>query len=158
VKPAVVAAIQMEKGAQAAKNAALRVLDKMKHGGDLGATVAGLGTKLPPVQSSMGREQLRAQQGQLPPAMGLFFSMAKGSTKLLPLPGGRGWLVVQLKDITTTPVDAKDPLVADAKRELASLQGREYGDALRHAMRADVGATRNDAAIGAVAKQLAGGN
>jgi peptidyl-prolyl cis-trans isomerase D len=159
VKPAVVAAIQMEKGAQAAKNAALRVLDKMKHGGELGATVAGLGVKLPPVQSlSLGREQLRAQQGQLPPAMGLFFSMAKGSTKLLPLPGGRGWLVVQLKDITTTPVDAKDPLVADAKRELASLQGREYGDALRRAMRADVGATRNDAAIGAVAKQLAGGN
>jgi peptidyl-prolyl cis-trans isomerase D len=84
--------------------------------------------------------------------MGLFFSMAKGSTKLLPLPGG--WLVV-LKDITTTPVDAKDPLVADAKRELASLLGREYTDALRRALRADVGATRNDAAIGAVAKQLA---
>lgn len=157
VKPAVVAAIQMEKGSQAAKNAALRVLDKMKHGGELGATVAGLGVKLPPVQSlSLGREQLRAQQGQLPPAMGLFFSMAKGSTKLLPLPGGRGWLVVQLKDITTAPVDGKDPLVADAKRELASLQGREYADALRRAMRADVGATRNDAAIGAVAKQLAG--
>jgi peptidyl-prolyl cis-trans isomerase D len=124
-----------------------------------GCHCGGLGVKLPPVQSlSLGREQLRAQQGQLPPAMGLFFSMAKGSTKLLPLPGGRGWLVVQLKDITTTPVDAKDPLVADAKRELASLQGREYGDALRRAMRADVGATRNDAAIGAVAKQLAGGN
>jgi peptidyl-prolyl cis-trans isomerase D len=51
VKPAVVAAIQMEKGAQAAKAAALRVLDKMKHGGELGATVAGLGVKLPPVQS-----------------------------------------------------------------------------------------------------------
>ncbi len=157
VKPAVIAAIQMEKGAQAAKNAALRVLDKVKHGGELGATVAGLGVKLPPVQAlSLGREQLQAQQGQLPPAMGLFFSMAKGSTKLLPLPGGRGWLVVQLKDITTTPVKADDPLAVDAKRELASLLGREYGDALRRAIRADVGATRNEAAINGVAKQLAG--
>ncbi|WP_206241019.1 peptidylprolyl isomerase [Novosphingobium terrae] len=157
VKPAVVAAIQMEKGAQAAKNAALRVLDKVKHGGELGATVAGLGVKLPPVQAlSLGREQLQAQQGQLPPAMGLFFSMAKGSTKLLPLPGGRGWLVVQLKDITTTPVKPDDQLVSDAKRELASLLGREYGDSLRRAIRADVGATRNEAAINGVAKQLAG--
>jgi peptidyl-prolyl cis-trans isomerase D len=64
--------------------------------------------------------------------------------------------VVQLKDIQTTPVDAKDPLVADAKRELAGLLGREYTDALRHALRADVGVTRNDAGIAAVAKQLAG--
>jgi peptidyl-prolyl cis-trans isomerase D len=46
--------------------------------------------------------------------------------------------------------------VADAKRELAGLLGREYTDALRHALRADVGATRNDAGIAAVAKQLAG--
>jgi peptidyl-prolyl cis-trans isomerase D len=103
-------AIQMEKGAVAAKAAALKVLDKMKHGGDLAGVVAGLGTKLPPIQQvSMSRDQLQAQGGQIPPAMGLFFSMAKGTTKLLPLPGGRGWLVVQLKDIQTTPVDAKDP-------------------------------------------------
>lgn len=157
IKPAVIQAIQMEKGAVAAKAAALKILDKMKHGGDLAGVVAGLGTRLPPIQQvSMSRDQLQAQGGQIPPAMGLFFSMAKGTTKLLPLPGGRGWLVIQLKDIQTTPVDAKDPLVADAKRELAGLLGREYTDALRHALRADVGATRNDAGIAAVAKQLAG--
>jgi peptidyl-prolyl cis-trans isomerase D len=157
IKPAVIQAIQMEKGAIAAKAAALKVLDKMKHGGDLAGAVAGLGTKLPPIQQvSMSRDQMQAQGGQIPPAMGLFFSMAKGTTKLLPLGGGRGWLVVQLKDIQTTPVDAKDPLVADAKRELAGLLGREYTDALRHALRADVGVTRNDAGIAAVAKQLAG--
>lgn len=159
VKPAVVQAIQMEKGAVAAKAAALKVLDKVKHGGDLMATVGALGVQLPPVQAvSMGRDQLQAQQGQIPPAMGLFFSMAKGTTKLLPLASGRGWLVVQLKDIQTAKVDAKDPLIADAKRELAGLMGREYTDALRRALRADVGATRYDAGIAAVAKQLAGGN
>ena len=159
IKPAVVQAIQMEKGAVAAKAAALKVLDKMKHGGDLAGAVAGLGTKLPPIQQvAMSRDQLQQQNGQIPPAMGLFFSMAKGTTKLLPVPGGRGWLVVQLKDIQTAPVDPKDPLVADAKRELAGLMGREYTDALRRAVRADVGSTRNDAAIAAVAKQLAGGN
>ncbi|MDE1915589.1 MAG: SurA N-terminal domain-containing protein [Sphingomonadales bacterium] len=160
VKPAVIQAIQMEKGAIAAKAAALKVLDKVKHGSDLNAAVAALGAKLPPIQPvSMTREQLQqAPGGQIPPAMGLFFSMAKGTTKLLPVPGGRGWLVVQLKDIQTQPVDAKDPLVADARREIAGLLGREYTDALRSALRADVGATRNDAAIAAVAKQLAGGN
>jgi peptidyl-prolyl cis-trans isomerase D len=157
VKVSVVQAIQMEKGAIAAKAAALKVLDKMKHGGELASSVSGLGVTLPPIQPlSMSRDQLQAQGGQIPPAMGLFFSMAKGTTKLLPLPGGRGWLVIQLKDIQTTPVDAKDPLVADAKRELAGLLGREYTDALRRALRADVGAPRNDAGIAAVVKQLAG--
>jgi peptidyl-prolyl cis-trans isomerase D len=159
VKPAVIQAIQMEKGAIAAKAAALKVLDKVKHGSDLAAAVASLGAKLPPIQPvSMTRDQLQAPGGQIPPAMGLFFSMAKGTTKLLPVPGGRGWLVVQLKDIQTSNVDPKDPLIADARRELAGLLGREYTDALRRAVRADVGATRNETAIAAVAKQLAGGN
>jgi peptidyl-prolyl cis-trans isomerase D len=93
IKPAVIQAIQMEKGAVAAKAAALKVLDKMKHGGDLARRGRGSGSKLPPIQQvSMSRDQMQAQGGQIPPAMGLFFSMAKGTTKLLPLPAvAVGW-------------------------------------------------------------------
>ena len=60
----------------------------------------------------------------------LLFSMARGTTKLLPAPNNRGWFIVSLKDIVPGKVDAKDPMLERAQRELGQLAGHEYGQQL----------------------------
>ncbi|MFA7585849.1 MAG: peptidyl-prolyl cis-trans isomerase [Novosphingobium sp.] len=155
----VVAALMIEKGAAAAREAADKVLAQTRKGTDLSTALASLGVALPPVERvTMSRQQLAAMQNNVPAPIGLMFSMAKGTTKLLPAPGGQGWFVVSLKDIIPGKVDAANPLVASARRELGLVAGREYAEALRRAIRAEVGVERNPAAIRAVRNQLDGTN
>jgi peptidyl-prolyl cis-trans isomerase D len=107
---------------------------------------------------TMNRQQLAAQNGQVPPPLTLLFSMAEGTVKLLPAPANRGYYVVALKDIVPGQVTANDPLIAQARSQLAGIVGREYADQLRRAIRAEVGVKRNDAVIKTVSDRLTGGN
>ena len=88
----------------------------------------------------------------------LLFSMAEGTVKVLPAPGNRGYFVVALKDIEPGKVAQGDPLLAAAQRELGLSAGREYAEALRRAITAELGVERNANAIRAVRKKLVGGN
>ncbi len=155
----VTAMLALERGAVGAKAAADKVLAQAKRGTDLGAAMASLGVPLPPVDRlTMGREQLNAARQQVPPPLALMFSMAQGTTKLLPAPGNRGWFVVSLKQIVPGQVAASDPVIAAAQGELGQLAGREYGEQLARAIRAELGVKREPAAVQALRTQLAGGN
>ena len=150
--------MMLQQGAAAAQAAALRALGQIKKGTPMGAALGSLGVTLPPVQPvSLGRDQLAAQGDKVPPPLALLFGMAQGTTKLLPMPGNRGWLMVQLAKIEPGAVARADPMFANVAKELGELSGREYADAMRAAIRRDVGAARNPAGIRAVAAQLAGG-
>ena len=161
VKPAVMQAIAMQKGATAAHTAAQQVQAEVRKGKDLATAVhdvaAATGVTLPPVQPlALGREDLTKFKGQIPAPLSLFFGMAQGTAKLLPADGGRGWSVVQVSAIQPGTIAPNDPLVADTARELSQLAGNELAEELRNAIRADVGVKRNETAIHAVAQQLAG--
>jgi peptidyl-prolyl cis-trans isomerase D len=159
IRSDVLAAYQQERGAAAAKAAADKVLAQTKRGTQLGAAIASLGVPLPPVQGvAMGREQLGAMGQQPPPPLVLMFSMAMGTTKLLPAPNNAGWFVVSLKDIVPGAIAPNDPLIASAQRELGTLAGQEYSQQLARAIRAELGVKREDAAVKALRAQLAGGN
>lgn len=149
----------LERGAASAKAAAETVLAQAKRGTDLAAGLASLGKPLPPVQRvDMGREQLNAAQQQVPPPLALLFSMARGTTKLLPAPDNRGWFIVSLKAINPGKVVENDPVIAAAQSELGQLAGREYSEQLARAIRTELGVKRQDAAVRALRSQLAGGN
>lgn len=153
--------LMLTKGAAAAKAAALRVLAETKHGKPLTAALATLGIALPPPQPlDMTREQLAAAQakGRIPAPLGLFFSMAQGTVKLLPGPGNAGWLVVSLAHIEPGTLAANDPLKASTAQELARLAGDEYTDELSAAIRKQVSIRRNETAIRTLATQMTGGN
>ncbi|HMO68827.1 MAG TPA: hypothetical protein PKE25_09265, partial [Novosphingobium sp.] len=107
---------------------------------------------------AIAREDLTRQQAAVPPPIVLMFSMAQNTVKLLKAPNDRGWYVVRLKRIVPGEARPDDPLVAAAARELATVSGREHAEALRRAIRAELGVERNAAAIAAVRKQLSGGN
>jgi len=146
-----------DKGSVAAKAAADKLLAETRKGLPLAQAAAALKLAIPPVQPvDMNREQLAAAGQRPAPPLLLLFSMAKGTTKILPAPGNRGWFVVSLKDIVTPPVAANDPFIADAQRELGQLAGNEYADSLGRAIRAEVKVERNDKAIKALRTQLGG--
>lgn len=155
----VTAALAQERGALAAKAAGDKVVALTKRGTDLAAAIASLGLPLPPPQPvDMGREQLNAAKSQVPPPLLLLFSMARGTTKLLPAPNNQGWFVISLKDIVPGKVDPADPMLQAAQGELGQLAGREYSQQLAAAIRGELGVKRDDAALRALRNQLTGGN
>jgi peptidyl-prolyl cis-trans isomerase D len=163
IRDDVVAAYTMDKGFAAARKAAEKIQAQVKKGTELAKAMASLGKRLPPVQNidmtreEMARMQMQAEQ-QVPPPLALFFSMAEGTVKLLAAPQETGWFVVYLKDIVPGEVKDDDPILATAERELGGVVGNEYIASMRKAIRAEVGVTRNESAIKAVATQLVGGN
>jgi peptidyl-prolyl cis-trans isomerase D len=159
IRPDVTAMWALERGSVAAKAAAEKVLAQAKQGTDIAQAMAGLGLPLPPVDRiEMGREQLNAARQQVPPPLVLLFSMARGTTKLLPAPDNRGWFVVSLKTIVPGKVAPNDPVARAAQRELGQLAGSEYAEQLVQAMRAELGVKREDGAVAALRRQLEGGN
>jgi peptidyl-prolyl cis-trans isomerase D len=159
IKQDVIATYQLDKGSAAAKAAAEKLLGETRKGLTLAQAAAALKLPMPPVQPvDMSRAELTRQGQRPPPPLALLFSMAKGTTKILPAAGNRGWFVVSLKDIATPPQVANDPLVPAAQRELGQIAGSEYADSLRRAILAEVKVERNASAIKAVRNQLSGSN
>jgi peptidyl-prolyl cis-trans isomerase D len=158
IKNDVLSAYLLDKGSAAAKAAGEKLAAATRGGKSLAEAAAALKLPMPPVQPvEMNRQDLTAQGRTPGPPLILLFSMARGTTKLLPIPGNRGWFVVSLKDITMQPLAADDPIVPQAQRELGQLAGAEYADSLRRAIRAEVTVKRNEAAVQAVRTQLGGG-
>ncbi len=158
IKNDVLSAYVLEKGSAMAKAAAEKLMAETRKGVPLAQAVTNLKLAIPPVQAiDMNRQDMTRQGQQPPPPLVLLFSMAKGTTKILPADGNRGWFVVSLKDIVTPPQAAGDPMVPAAQQELGQLVGNEYAESLRRAIRAEVKVERNDAAIKSVRSQLGGG-
>jgi peptidyl-prolyl cis-trans isomerase D len=157
IKQDVQAAYLFDKGSDAAKATAEKLLAETRKGVSLADAVAALKLPLPPVQPvDMDRSQLFANGNHPAPPLLLLFSMARGTTKLLPIAGNRGWFVVSLKDITPQPVTANDEIVPATQRELGQLAGNEYAEGLRRAIEAEVTVKRNEAGIKTVRTQLGG--
>ena len=158
VKEQAEAAWRRAQGAKLAKQTAERVIKQVRGNSDLAAALA--------AQNKPGferevidlerRELLARSQGNVPPPLVLMFSMAQGSVKLLEAPRNIGWYVISLDEITTSPVDQEPGLLEQTRRQLAPTLTEEYRRQAAAAMRKELGSTRNDAAIEAVRKQLAG--
>jgi peptidyl-prolyl cis-trans isomerase D len=152
----VIALWRRDQGAKAAKAAADRIEARLGQGSTLAAAVTAEQRALPaPVAVNLTREQL-ARQGQVPPSLALFFSMAAGTVKKLEAPNDAGWYVVQLAKIEAGQVQANDPLVYSTLQQLGRVSGEEYVQQFVAAVQRDVGVERNETAIKAVAAQLSG--
>jgi peptidyl-prolyl cis-trans isomerase D len=159
VRDAVAAAWKRAEGAKLARAAADRVLKKVADGTALTQALAAENTPAIERQSiNLERRELLAQRGQnLPPPLVLMFSMAQGSTKKLEAAQDIGWFVVNLAEIATDPVDSEPGLLDQTREQLAPALTREYRAQVSAAIRKEVGVERNESAIEAVRKQLAGG-
>lgn len=147
----------LDQGSAKAKAAADKILAALNKGTPLADAMKLAGVALPaPQPVAMGRQQLSAMQGQVPPPLALLFAMAERTNKRLEGPNKAGWYVVSLADIIPGDIKRGDPVLAQASREFSTVTGNEYAESLRRAIRNDVGVERNEAAIKAVRNQLTG--
>lgn len=157
VREAAIAGWKRAQGAVLAKQAAERILAKVRAGTPLAAALAAEnkpGFEREAIE--LERRQLLAMQQRVAPPLVLLFSMAEGTVKTLEAPRNMGWYVVSLADISTLPVDKEPGLVAQTRQQLAQALTEEYSKQAAAAMRKELGVTRNDAGIAAMRKQLTG--
>lgn len=158
VREPAIAGWKRAQGAKLAKAAADRITAKVRGKTPLAAALAAEnkpGIEREPIDLER-RALLARAQGNLPPPLVLLFSMAEGSIKVLEAPRNLGWYVVSLDDISTSPVDKETQLVAQTRQQLGAALSEEYRDQATAAMRKELGVTKNDAAIAALRKRLAG--
>lgn len=158
VREAAIAGWKRAQGAVLAKQAADRILAKVRGGMPLAAAMAA--ENKPGFEREaidLERRQLLARQraGIAPPLV-LMFSMAEGTVKTLEGPRDLGWYVVALEDISTLPLDKEGALVAQTRQQLGQALSQEYRSQATAAMRKEVGVTRNEDGIAAVRRQLTG--
>lgn len=152
-----IAGWRLDVGQKAAKAAADRIVARVAKGQALSAALAAEKVALPGVEAvNITRGELVQQGQRIPPSLALLFSMAKNSVKRLEAPRDTGWYVVTVDTITPGQIAPNDPLLVQATASLGQLLGREYGDAMRAAIRKDAEVERNADAIAAVRKQLVG--
>ncbi|PLK25063.1 peptidylprolyl isomerase [Porphyrobacter sp. TH134] len=158
VREAAIAGWKRAQGAVLAKQAADRILAKVRGGMPLAAAMAA--ENKPGFEREaidLERRQLLARQraGIAPPLV-LMFSMAEGTVKTLEGPRDLGWYVVALEDISTLPLDKEGALIAQTRQQLGQALSQEYRSQATAAMRKEVGVTRNEDGIAAVRRQLTG--
>jgi peptidyl-prolyl cis-trans isomerase D len=161
IRDNVVLAWRRDQGMTGAAAAAQRVVTRMRAGQTLAAALAAEGKTLPASQPvNMDRRELSAlgQQGNVPPVLMLFFSMAEGTTKALAQQAQSTWFVVELKDIVTPEIAADAPVVADTARQLATTSGQEYAEQLAKAIQNGLDVQINQSAVDGVVAQLTGRN
>lgn len=157
IEERVTAAWKLDRGAIAAKKAADAVVAAVRQGAELEEAMASIEAPLPPVDSiDLSRQALTAAQQRVPPPLALMFAMAEGTVKKLEAPSNAGWFVVKLDEIEPGEVERDDPAIAQARAELGRVAGQEFAEQLDRAIQKEVGVTRNDNAIRAVADQLTG--
>lgn len=158
VRAGVVAGWKRAQGTQLARQAADRVLAKVRGGTPLAAALAAEGK--PGIEREpidLERRQLLAQQRQrIPPPLVLLFSMAEGTAKTLEAANDLGWYVVALEDISTLPLDKEPQLIAQTRLELGGALASEYRRQAVSAMRKELGVTRNKESIADLRKRLVG--
>lgn len=123
-------------------------------GGDL---VAAAKARKLPMQTGMSisRAQVMATGQQVPAAVGLFFTQAKGSRQYAPTPDG-GFAVVEVNDIRPVTPQPGDPMAAQIRQTLDQAMVEETGQALQQALQAQLGTTVNEPLVRQVRARLSG--
>ncbi len=157
VKEQAIAGWKRAQGAILAKQAADRIAAKARGADGLAAALAAEGKPHELERIDIERRALLSQRGRnIPAPLVLMFSMAEGSVKVLEGPRNVGWYIVSLADISTNPVESEPGLLEQTRAQLAPTLTEEYRRQAAAAMRKELGTTRDDAAIEAVRKRLAG--
>lgn len=160
VRDGAVAGWRRSEGAKAAKEAADRVLAAVESGTPIREALAAEDSALSQVENIdlTRQELLSASGGRIPSALVLLFSMAQGSTKVLEEQGDLGWFIVDLEAIETEEVADDNPVLAQTQTQIGAALSVEYNQQLARAIREEVGVERNEEAIAALRRTLAGEN
>jgi peptidyl-prolyl cis-trans isomerase D len=139
---------------QRARAAATAIAAKATQGASLADAVKQSGVALPPVRPIAARRiQLANAQGQVPAPLRLLFTLTQGKSRMAPEPG-RGFYVVKVTKIVPGNATVQPTLIGQMQNELQQSVAEDYAREFVAAVRANVKAKRNEAAIQAMKSRL----
>lgn len=142
-----------------ARAAASAIAAKVARGTPMGDAVADAGISLPPPQRLARRRlELTALGGNVPPALGMMFSLSEGRSRMVANPEGKGFVIVKVTKITPGNANLQPGLISRTQTEFQQAAANEYAEQMSRAIEADVGVERNESAIAAARKRITGGN
>ena len=102
----------------------------------------------------MRRLQLQQFQGQVPPPLQMLFSLSAGKSRVVAAPEGQGYFIVKLNRIVPGDASAQPALVARVQSDFNETGSRELAQQFVNAAQAELGVTRDEAAIAAAKRRL----
>jgi peptidyl-prolyl cis-trans isomerase D len=142
--------------AQKAKAAAAAIAARAATGVPLSEALKAANAPLPPVRPIAARRiQIATAKGPVPPAMQTLFTLTQGKSKIAPDPQGRALFVVKVDKITPGNALLQPTLISQMQNELQQSASDDYAREFVAALREEMKAKRNEAAIQALKTRLA---
>lgn len=159
IKDTVTRDFLIERIARASRKIADSIAARVTKGMPLSAAIANAGVRIdtPVPVSGKRRDLAKDKDGNVPPALALMFSIAPKRAKTVEAPGKQGWFIVYLNEIKVGDPKNDPTLIPQMASEFSQLLSAEYTKQLTTAIRADLGVSKNDAAIKKLRKTLTGG-
>lgn len=148
-----------ERQRRAARTAATKALAAVNKGVPLAEALKQAG--VPNVQIERlvaARSQVNADPRGPNPVLALLFSMKGGTAKTLEAPGGSGWAVVKLEQITPGDAAKVPQVIAATRGDLGRLIGNEYAQQFTEAVKSVLKVERNPTELARVKAGLTGQN
>jgi peptidyl-prolyl cis-trans isomerase D len=131
-----------------ARTVAAQIESKVEHGTALAQAMKESGAALPPVQPLATRRiQIAMARGPVPAPVKMLFALAQGKSRMFTDPQGRGFFIVKVDKITPGNATLQPSLIGQMQGELQQGLSEDYGQEFLAAMRKELGAKRNEAAI-----------
>lgn len=141
-----------------ARTVASGIAAKVAQGTGMAEAVRDSGARLPPPESVARRRlELSAFGGNVPPAMGMMFSLAEGRSRMVADPNGNGFIIVKVTKIVPGNAGLQPTLVSRTQTEFQEAASAEYAQQMTNAIKAEVGVKRDEAAIAAARTRITGG-
>jgi peptidyl-prolyl cis-trans isomerase D len=141
-----------------ARTVASAIAAKVARGMPMAAAVSAAGVALPaPEKVARRRIELTQFSGNVPPAMGMMFSLAQGRSRMIADPEGRGFIVVQVTKIVPGNASLQPSLISRTQSEFQQAASNEYAEQMNRAIQVELGVKRDEAAIAAARKRITGG-
>jgi peptidyl-prolyl cis-trans isomerase D len=141
-----------------ARAVASAIAAKVGRGAALDAAISEAGVRLPPAQKIAKRRiELSAANGNVPPALGMMFSLAEGRSRMVADPAGKGFIIVKVTKIVPGNASLQPGLISRTQSEFQEATSNEYAEEMARAIEADVKVKRDEAAIAAAKSRITGG-
>ncbi len=158
IRDQVVADWRAKQARDRAKSAAGAIAAKVAKGANMRQAIGEADVDLPaPEKVAKRRMELSAFGGNVPPAMGMMFSLAEGRSRMVTDPQGRGFIIVKVTKITPGNATLQPGLISRIQSEFQQAASAEYAEQMANAIQAEVGVVRNEAAIAEARRRITGG-
>jgi peptidyl-prolyl cis-trans isomerase D len=138
-----------------ARATAQAIVAKTARGISLADAVKQSGAAIPAAQPLAARRiQIATAEGQVPPALQLLFTLVQGKSRMIADPQRRAFYVVKVNKVIPGNALLQPALIAQMQNELQQAMGADYESQFMAAVRAEMKAKRNDAAIETEKRQI----